>query len=167
MATYTCFFFGSKDGSNIWTATTFFRATTCTKKRQLNDDQNCELSTLGDAKLGRGEGVVKLKKSKVFLTIWLRTLILYLFIFLSWKILLNGKTTSPDLLVQSVLAQNKTRHETMGPNIGMWGGESICYYWGQLIRQVVMKIGDYWNRSIHCKITDVLLWRHFIEEVLP
>jgi len=65
---------------------------------------------------------------------------LYLLIFLSWKILLNGKTTSSDLLVQSVLAQNKTRHETMGANIGMWVGESIYYYWGQLIRQVVMKI---------------------------
>ena len=56
--TYTCFFFGSKDGDNIWTATSFFRATTCTTKWQLNEDQNSELSTLGNAQLGREEGLV-------------------------------------------------------------------------------------------------------------
>ena len=56
--TYTCFFFGSKDGDNIWTATSFFRATTCTTKWQLNEDHNSELSTLGNAQLGREEGLV-------------------------------------------------------------------------------------------------------------
>ena len=58
----TCFFLGSKDGDNIWTAASFFRATTCTTKWQLSEDQNSGLSTLGNAKLGREEGLGNLTK---------------------------------------------------------------------------------------------------------
>lgn len=65
--TYTCFFFGSKDRDNIWTATSFFRATSFTAEWQTNEDQNSELSTLGNAKLGREEELVNCKNKLRFL----------------------------------------------------------------------------------------------------
>lgn len=108
----TCSFFRSKDGNDIWTATSFLRATTCTKKWQINVDQHSELSTLRVANWG-GEkrGWSNDKICKCFITIWrlLRALSITfftVFVFFSRQILWNARTTSTDLVVQCVLAQN-------------------------------------------------------------
>lgn len=69
-AKYTCSFFCSKDGNDIWTATSFLRATTYTKKWQINVDQHSELSTLRVEYWGGERGWSNEKICKCFITIW-------------------------------------------------------------------------------------------------
>lgn len=73
---------------------------------------------------------------------------LYVFTFLTWKILLNAKPTCPDLVVQCVLAQNKTRRGTVGARIEIWSRGSTYLNWGSIRKVVIIGKGAFITESL-------------------